>query len=643
MSFSIDAQLRAIDRLTGPVNKMQKRLNRFTRVSGLGFKRLNQATGQFSANILKTGAAVGTGALSIALVDAAQKAISFEQILTNAAAKFGEGARKGTKEFEELTKAARKTGAETEFSATQAGEGLNFLAMAGFTAKQSIAALPQVVNLATASQTDLQTATDIATDTLGAFGLAVKDPVQLSKNLSRVNDVLAKTTTTSNTNMEMLFETLKKSGPIATTAGAKIETVAAMAGIMANAGTKAEVAGTTLKNVFVQLSAQTPKAAEALKKLGVATKDEEGNLRDVIDIFEDINKGIQREKLGTAETAEVLATIFGKIPLAGVNVLLEQGAGKLRAYRKELENAGGTSDRLAARMRDTLNNSIKTLMSSIESLQITLFDLNDGAFRKFVESITTSIREIDLWIQNNQKLAASIGKDIIDTLSAALQIISLVIAAFVGWKIITLAFTLFLIGFKGVLLGLKGTLIIIKGIIIALKIAQWLWNLAMSANPIGAVVTAISLLIAGGALLLEYWDPISEFFIDMWAQLAEAFSSGIDFIMGLLEPFLKLARGFRGLFTKFGIFLETESKEKPGEEEAPTYLIEKTGEKAPPFAAKTPKQVVTAGSRITQMITNESSQTSQAELLIRDETNRAELGGITEIPGVKIKMLRSGD
>ena len=153
----------------------------------------------------------------------------------------------------------------------------------------------------------------------------------------------------------------------------------------------------------------------------------------------------------------------------------------------------------------------------------------------------------------------------------------------------------------------------------------------MSANPVGAVVTAIGLLITAGALLLEYWDPISGFFVKMWAEITGAFSSGIDFVMGLLEPFLELFTGLQGLFAKFGIFTQTES-----EKEIETPGTTATG--TPPS-----RQVITANSQIRQILTTENIQTSQAELLIRDESGRAELGGITEIPGVKIKMLRSGD
>jgi len=229
--------------------------------------------------------------------------------------------------------------------------------------------------------------------------------------------------------MEQLFETITEGGPVAKSAGASIETYAALAGKLANSGIKASQAGTTLKNIFLSLASQTPKAEKALKSLGVETQDQEGNLRDVIDIFEDLNKGIQREGLGTAEAAAVLKDIFGRIPIAGVNVLLGEGAEKLRAYREQLEGATGASGKMATQMRDTLKGQINSLMSAFEGLQLTIFGLNEGAFGKFIEKMTEAIREATAWIEKNRELAASIVSDIIDTVSGVVKIIAIMLGA----------------------------------------------------------------------------------------------------------------------------------------------------------------------------------------------------------------------
>lgn len=632
--FSVEAQFRAIDRMTKPINKMQKRINKFTRVSGRQFSQLNKKVAAFSGRAFTGAATAGMAGLSFAIADGTRKAISFEQTLVNAAAKFPEGIKKGTKEFENLSKAARKTGAETEFSSIQTAEALNFFAMAGFNAEQSIAALPATVDLATAANVDLATATDIATDTLGAFGLSVKNPIQLAQNLSRVSDVLAKTTTTANTNMELLFETITEGGPVAKSAGASIETYAALTGALANAGIKGSKAGTTLKNTFLSLAAQTPKAEKALKSLGVTTTDQSGNMRDVIDIFEDINKGIQREKLGTAETAAVLKDIFGRIPIAGVNVLLNKGADGLRKYRTQLEGATGASGKMAAQMRDTLQGQINSLLSAFEGLQITLFFLQDNAFGKVIERVTEVVRNLDSWVQANEELSASIITDIIDTVIGVIQIIGLMIAAFVAWKLITFVITAAIITFQAALLTFKGIMLAYKAALIIITAVQSAWNLALflGISPILLIVVAIGLLIAAGAALIIFWEPISDFFVGMWEGISDAFSSGIDFVMGLLEPFQKVIGGIGGLFEKFGIVFG-------GDREAEEQTAEETASSSAP--GNTP-QVVSQAAELRRTV-EETRESSTAELLIRDETGRAQLRAGTPAPGIKIAMIRSGD
>lgn len=632
--FSVDAQFRAIDRMTKPIDRMQRRISKFTRVSGRQFSQLNKKVAAFSGRAFSTAATVGVGGLSLAIADGTRKAISFEQTLVNAAARFPEGIKKGTKNFIELANAARKTGSLTEFTSIQAAEALNFFAMASFNAKQAIAALPATVDLATASGVDLATATDMATDTLGAFGLSVKDPIQLAKNLSRVSDVLAKTTTSANTDMEQLFETIIEGGAVAKSAGASIETYAALTGKMANAGIKGGAAGTTLKNVFIRLAAQTPKAEKALKRLGVTTKDQEGNLRDVVDIFEDINKGIQREKLGTAETAAVLNDIFGRIPIAGVNVLLNEGADSLRKYRRELEGATGASGKMATQMRDTLQGQINSLLSAFEGLQITLFFLNDNAFGKVIESMTKIVRNLDTWVQANEELSSSIITDIIDTVLGVIQVIGIMIAAYVAWKLINMVITASILAFQAVLLTFKGIMIAYKIVLWAITMAQSAFNLALflGISPVLLVVAAIGALIVAGALLLEYWDPISDFFIDMWDKISSAFSSGIDFVMGLLNPFQKVIGGIGGLFEKFGIVFNGDREaEQEAEDEAESYRVP---ENIP--------QVVSQAMQLRRTV-EETRESSKAELLIRDETGRAQLRSGAPAPGVKIAMVRSGD
>lgn len=346
------------------------------------------------------------------LKDAVMVGVDFEQTMVNAAAKFPGNIRKGTKEFKILEDAAKKVGKTTEFKASEAAQGLNFLAMAGFNAEQAVSSLPSVVNLATAAGIDLSTATDVATDSLGAFNLMTKDASKLGENLSRVNDVIAVTTVRANTNVEQLFESFKEGGPVATTAGASLETYAALAGKLADAGIKGTQSGTTLKNMFLSLTAKTPLATKTLAKLGVQTEDSAGNMKDIITILGDLNKSL--EPLGTAKKSAVLKNIFGRIPIAGVNVLLKTGTKNLNAFRNELINSRGESQRLADVMRDTLGGRLKTVGSIVENVGIKFFDLVKGPLQKFLDKTIE-------WFRNNEKIVDSILNGIVFALGLVVK------------------------------------------------------------------------------------------------------------------------------------------------------------------------------------------------------------------------------
>jgi len=623
--FSVSAIFKGVNNISKPVSKMGNSIAKFTRNAQRKIKRLGRAfksLGKIASKATKTIAVVGVGALGFALVGAAKDAIAFEQTIVNAAAKFGPAIQKGTEEFDLLAEAARRTGKETEFTAVQSAQALNFLAQAGFSARQSIAALPGVVDLATAANVDLATATDIATDTLGALGLATKDPIQLSANLARVNDVLAKTTTTANTNMEQMFEAITKAGPVATSAGASIETLSSLIGILANSGIKGSDAGTALKNVFIKLSAQTPIASKTLKKLGVQTKDAAGNLRDMPAILGDLDKSLAG--LGTADRAEVLNNIFGKIPIAAVNVLLEAGAENINDYRNELLDAEGAAAKMAATMRDTLQGRINSLTSAFEGLGITIFGLEGGAFTKLIERATEMLRIFDAAILNNQEFGEGIVSDIIDTVTGAIGIIGLLVGSFIAVKTVIIATQVAMILFKTTILLFQGALFILKGVIIALKVAQFAWNVAMLLNPIGAIVALVIGLIAVGALLIANWDKVSAFFVGLWDDIGNAFSTGIDFVMGILKPFQLAFSGISGLFEKFGIVFEKGDSE----------------EKAAKTAAETP-QIISPAERVSRSI-EESISESKSTLTIKDESGRAELQEGKPNGGVRLQLASSG-
>lgn len=617
--FSVESVFKAVDRVTAPVRKMQSRIGRFTRSIQRGFRNANRAVNKFGQG-LKRVAVVGTAALlalGAGIGSIIRTGAEFEQTLVNAAAKFPEGIRKGSEAFKELEAVARKTGATTEFTASQAAEGLNFLALAGFNAEQSMAALPGVVDLATAAQIDLGTASDIATDSLSAFGLATKDTVQLGKNLARVNDVLAKTSVTANTTIEGMFEAVVKGAADFTKGGQSIETFSALLGVMANSGKKGAEAGTALRNMMLRLAAPAKSAQRVLSQLGIKVADNQGNFRDAIDILADFERATK--SMGTAQKTAALSTVFGARTVGGINILLSEGAESLREYRRMLEGASGASKEMAAVMRDTLKGSIKTLLSALEGLSLTIFSLKDKALDALVKDLTGFVRTIDAAVNANKALATELIDGLLQAGKGVLGVFGLLVAQFLIMKTVMITLTV-VTKTWAVGIFILGTAVKAFSAFMAIaRIGLIAFNLAFALNPIGLITIAIAALIAGGVLLIKNWDRIKATIL----PVIDAIKTALGFI---LKPITDVIGGFSTIFgaaQKFGLFGGDGAAEGAGA----------AGAGAP--------QIVTPQARTARSI-EETRETSTVDVNINDKGGNAEVVQKGKAPGVDLNLARSG-
>jgi len=384
--FVIDTVFKVKDGSKTAIRSMKRGMNSFTSSATRGVRTLDRRVQGLTKHYRKFGiaGAAGTAAIGAGLVSIIRAGTEFEQQITNAAARFPGEVRKGTKAFADLEAVAMKTGQTTEFTATQTAEALGFMALAGFDAEQAIAALPGVVDLATASNIDLAKATEISTNALGAFGLRSDDSAQQALNLARVNDVLTATATSATLDMETLFETMKDGAVNVTSAGQSMETFAALTGVMADSSIKGTRAGTAIKNMFLRLQAIKKGAATGLvsRFIGDVT-DEKGDLIDIVGLFGRLEKNTA--KLGKAQRASVLEGIFGKIAITGVSAILETGTDKLRAYRDALTDSTGKTKEMADVMRGTTHASILKLGSAFEGLKISIFGKGGGPFKELVD------------------------------------------------------------------------------------------------------------------------------------------------------------------------------------------------------------------------------------------------------------------
>lgn len=480
------------------MRNMNRNVTGFARTAQRSFQQATRAIGQL--------ARVGFVALGAATAYIAREFIQFDDSLTSAAAKFPEfvaGTEEGAAMLERLGRVAREVGATTKFTATEAAQGLDFLAMAGFGAEQAMAALPGVANLAVVAQTDLATATDIASDAIGAFGLMTQDTAQLQVNFTRINDAMAQTMSTANTNMEDLFEAVKSGAPAFTAAGQDMETFNALAGIMANSGVKGSEAGTQLRNTMLRLANPTAEAAGLLRELGVVTQDEQGDFRDIVDILRDFESGL--EGMGTAQRSAALATIFGARSVTGINLLLQEGSERIDDYRDSIYGAAGASQRMA----DIIGSSLANKLQGLKSAAIEVgFKFIEGFREKAagaIDRVTEALRNMDVEAII-ERISAVVGRFQRMWESGFLPAVLAGVATF---KVLTIAVGAY------------------QAALVAAKAIQLAFNVAAAANPLGAIVLTVSALVAAITFLIQKWDAIRERILETKAGQA-IFGQGAD-------------------------------------------------------------------------------------------------------------------
>ena len=461
------------------------------------------------------------------------------------------------KAMQQLTATARELGEKTMFSATQAGEAMTYLGMAGWNSQQIMAGMPGLLNLAAASGTDLARTADIVSDDLTAFGLG-------AEHAGHMADVFAKTSTKTNTNVEMLGETMKYAAPVAHAFGASLEETAALTGIMANSGIKASAAGTALRSGFLRLagtSAKSTKAIEemglslseataqqeearaALASLGIAMDDTNGPrkmgaiVRDLADKTKDMSK---EQRLAT------LATIFGTNAASAWVAVIDQGPDALDQLTKELENSDGAAAAMAETMQNNARGAMIRLQSATESVAISIGGTMLPTLAELGDSLANEAAYVSKVASEHPELTEAIIKTsfavmgMVIAYKAARAIYYSVVAAKAAYVLATNSETLasarstIASGIhKAAMLG--GTIATY-----AAAAAQWALNAAMTANPIGLVIIAVVALIAAFVWLGTHFQAVSEFCTSMWESPTAAI---IAFMMGPIGWLIYAAMG----------------------------------------------------------------------------------------------------
>lgn len=466
-------------------------------------------------------------------------------------------------EFESLTVKAKQLGRTTAFTAKEAGDAMQFLGMAGFDTNEILQSIGPTLDLAAAGQIDLGMAADIATNILTGFRLEASEA-------GRVMDVMAKTATTSNTNIVEMGEAMKYLAPIAAELKIEVEEASAVVGLLANAGLKGSMATAVLTTSLQSLADPTDEMIGALKNANVQLWDSQGSFVGLIDLVKQFEIGMadmtDQQKLAT------LTQVFGVRAAKQFSILISNGSETLQEYTKQLQLANGEARRMAETQLDNLAGALTILKSAWSGL---LIELGAGIshffnFGEIINSLTSKLswltETFQLLVTPAEKLPDLIKnlglsseeageriqianqfiskmKDILPLIAAALA--GMLLPALVSVTIAAGAFMLSLAPFAA--LGVALYLIwqkwgdqIISFLMPAIdNLREWFGSLMVRIEEAGGVVNWLKEIITGILPTINENSLVVQWLSEQWSKLYNIF------IENLLPTLLNLWETFK--------------------------------------------------------------------------------------------------
>lgn len=493
---------------------------------------------------------VVTGAVAAVGVAAVKTTAEFDANMSQVAAVSGATGE----DLDSLRDKAREMGEKTKFSASEAAQAMNYMAMAGWKTEDMLDGLDGVMNLAAASGEDLATTSDIVTDALTAFGLTAKDSGHFA-------DILAAASSNANTNVSMMGETFKYCAPIAGALGFSAEDTAEAIGLMANAGIKSSQAGTALRTIMNNLAGEVTICGDAIGEVQIATTNADGSMRELSDILADCRTAFSG--LTESEKAAAAESLVGKDAMSGFLALMNAGEADIEKLSTAIANCDGTAEGMAETMQDNLQGQITILMSQLQELAISFGEILMPTIRDIVSKVQEFVDKLNNMDDEQKKniirvgafvaalgpLLVGIGKAITFTanVSKAMGTLS---AAFVKVG-----------GMAGIAGKATSALSAVFGAI---------------TSPIGIAVAAIAVIVGAFVTLWKtneefrnkvtaIWNKVKETFasfgngiVERLNSLGFSFSSVTDVIKAVWTEFCNfLAPIFEGVFNYIAIVIDT--------------------------------------------------------------------------------------
>ena len=425
-------------------------------------------------------------------------------------------------EVERLRDKAKEMGQTTKFTATEAGEAFEYMAMAGWKTEDMLQGIEGIMNLAAASGAELGVTSDIVTDALTAFGYSAEDAGHFA-------DILAAAATNSNTNVEMMGESFKYVAPLCGTLGYSAEDAAVALGLMANSGIKADMAGTSLRNLLQRLAKPTKESAAAMDVLGVSLYDDSGQMYSLMEVMQQLRFGMgevqipmdeftkQCEELdaalesgemkqkdydkaleeltqrafgaGKAEQARYVAMLAGARGLSGIMAISNATEADFNSLTDAIYNCEGAAQDMATTMLDNLGGDMTLLKSKFEGVQLALYEKLEPTLRKGVEALSKLVDVLGWVVEHADGLGAAISG-----VATAVGLFMIII----NKAAILAAFTKGLAAIKTALLGIQAVIL---------------------ANPIGLLISVIAGLVVAFIYLWKHSEKFRQFWINLWEAM----------------------------------------------------------------------------------------------------------------------------
>lgn len=320
--------------------------------------------------------AIGTGVVASVKVGAA-----FESEMSKVQAISGATGD----ELDALRDKAKEMGAQTMFSASESAQAMEYMAMAGWKTADMLDGIEGIMNLAAASGEDLATTSDIVTDALTAFGLSAKDGGHFA-------DILAKASSSANTNVSMMGDTFKYIAPVAGALGYSAEDAAVAISLMANSGIKAGIAGTSLRAIMTRLVKPVGEAKDAVEELGICVTNSDGSMKPLMQTIGEIREKFS--ELTESEKAEYAAMLAGQEGMSGFLAIVNASEEDLAKLTEEIYNCDGAAKEMASIRLDNLQGQMDLLKSAAETLGIEIYESLQESLKGLAKVGTDSINEL---------------------------------------------------------------------------------------------------------------------------------------------------------------------------------------------------------------------------------------------------------